>query len=202
MPSVDENQLEAQVRALHEAGDLRGAATLMLQRLGADVLRVLHARFRNADLTAEVFARFAEALWQALPSFAFRCSVRAFMFTLARNAGNRFLARELKHQRLAVPLSELNPLAVQVTELRTQTKLHLLTESKDRVAKLRAELSEDDQLLLTLRIDRSLEFREIAVVMLDDTTASDEAISREAARLRKRLQLVKEQLKRLLRKAR
>lgn len=198
MDTVHQNELDERVRALCTQGDLHAAASLMLAQLGPDVLRVIHARFRDAEVSGEVFARFAEALWRSLPQFEFRCSVRAYVFTLAKNTGSRFLARELRRERRALPLSAAGPLAAQVSALRTETRRHLRTASKDRVAKLRAALSDEDQLLLTLRIDRGLEFREIAVVVLEDPNAAEPEIKREAARLRKRLQLVKEKLKHLM----
>jgi RNA polymerase sigma-70 factor (ECF subfamily) len=191
------SELDPRVRALCEAGDLRAAATAIFAILASDVLRVLMARFRDEQVTGEVFSRFAEDLWVALPSFQFRCSVRAWVFTLARNAGNRYLAREVKKERRAVPLSDA-PLAGELERVRTATLAHLRTENKDRVSELRAQLSEEDQLVLTLRIDRGLDFREIALVTLGDVDASQEQVAREAARLRKRLQLVKEKLRRLL----
>jgi RNA polymerase sigma-70 factor (ECF subfamily) len=191
------SELDPRVRALCAAGDLRAAATAIFATLASDVLRVLMARFRDEQVTGEVFSRFAEDLWVALPSFQFRCSVRAWVFTLARNAGNRYLAREVKKERRAVPLSDA-PLAGELERVRTATLAHLRTENRDRVSKLRAQLSEEDQLVLTLRIDRGLDFREIALVTLGDVDASQEQVAREAARLRKRLQLVKEKLRRLL----
>jgi RNA polymerase sigma-70 factor (ECF subfamily) len=193
------SQLDQRVRALCEGGDFRAAATEILNDLGGDVLRVLLARFHDDEVSGEVFSRFAENLWVALPSFAFRCSVRAWVFTLARNAGNRYLAREVKKDRLGVPLSQA-PLAGDLERLRTATLAHLRTENRDRVAELRAELSEEDQLVLTLRIDRGLDFREIALVTLGDIDTEQEQVTREAARLRKRVQLVKEKLRRMLTK--
>jgi RNA polymerase sigma-70 factor, ECF subfamily len=196
--STEQNSIDQQVQELRAAGDPKAAAQLILQRYGGDVLRILLARFRNEEHASESFARFAEALWIALPDFAFRCSVRAWVFTLARNSANRYLERELRRARRAVPLSSAHPLAEQVQTLRTETQAHLRTDNKQRVAALRAQLSQDDQLLLTLRIDRHLEFREIAHVTLGDENASDEAVQRESARLRKRLSLIKTQLRRLL----
>ena len=62
-----------------------------------------------------------------------------------------------------------------------------------RVERLRAQLDADEQALLTLRIDKRMDWKDIAFVMLFDEgalPAEDEAV-REAARLRKRFQLVK-----------
>lgn len=189
-------ELDEDVGRLCGVGDYQGAATSIIKGLGADVVRVLFARFRDEQATAEVFSRFAEDLWLGLPAFSFRCSVRAWVFTLARNAGSRYLQREAKRWRAGVPLSQVPELSDSVRALRTGTLAHLRTENRDRVARLRDELEEDDQMLLTLRIDRELTFREIAVVTLGDADAAEDALKREAARLRKRLQAVKDKLRR------
>ena len=198
MSQTRPSELDQRVQALCTVADHRAAATLLIGALGGDVMRVLHARFRDETVTGEVFSRFAEDMWSGLPSFAFRCSVRAWLFMLARNAGNRYLAREVRRERRQVPLSAAGPLAGELERVRTATLAHLRTSNRTRVAELRAQLSEEEQLLLTLRVDRELEWREIAVVMLGEPEASDDDLTREAARLRKRFQIVKEKLRRLL----
>jgi hypothetical protein len=53
-------------------------------------------------------------------------------------------------------------------------------------------------MLLQLHIDRNLPWAEIAMVMLGDTSAADhEEIARESARLRKRFERVKAELREL-----
>jgi RNA polymerase sigma-70 factor (ECF subfamily) len=189
------SEFDRAVRAACEAGEVAHAATLILRSLGADVVRVLHARFGREELAAEVFSLFAEDLWVGLPSFAFRCSVRAWVFTLARHAGHRFLDRELRKRRAEVPLTGTSALWAEVARVRTETLASLPSDADARLAALRAELSEDDQLLLTLRVNRELEFVEIACVMLGDPAADPAAVRREAARLRKRFQLLKARLR-------
>jgi RNA polymerase sigma-70 factor (ECF subfamily) len=74
----------------------------------------------------------------------------------------------------------------------------LKSEVKSRMAELRQHLPPDDQALLVLRVNRRLDWREIAHIMLDGAeTADDAVLAREAARLRKRFQLVKERLREL-----
>lgn len=195
---TDSSELDQRVRALCAAADYQAATTLILKTLGADVVRVIHGRFRDETSTAEVFSSFAEDLWMAIASFSFRCSVRAWVFTIARNAGSRYLKRDVQRQRQAQPLSQVPELAEQAAVLRSTTLAHLRTTHHDRVHALRNALSEDEQLLLTLRLDRRLEWREIAVVMLGEVDASPQQVTAESARLRKRFQLLKEKLKRLL----
>jgi RNA polymerase sigma-70 factor (ECF subfamily) len=198
----DESTLDARVAAHCQAGNHQAAASAILNALGADVLRVLHARFRDEQTTGEVFSRFAESLWVSLPAFEFRCSVRAWVFTLARNTGSRYLQRELRRERARVPLSRVPALALAVDGVRTQTLTALRTESRDLVERAKSQLAEVDQLILTLRVDRELSFRDIALVLLEDVHADETSVAREAARARKRFQLVKERLRLLLRGSR
>jgi RNA polymerase sigma-70 factor (ECF subfamily) len=188
-------ELDARVRGAIDAGDFKAAAEHILNALGADLVRVIHARFRQEQLTAEVFSHVTEDLWVGLPQFAFRCSVRAWLFTLARNAGNRYLDRELRRQRAQVALSEVPELMNAMARARTHSLNDIPSDANEWLASLRGELSEDDQLLLTLRVDRALDFREIAIVMLGDVDADRARVVREAARQRKRFQALKERLR-------
>ena len=69
--------------------------------------------------------------------------------------------------------------------------------TSSRETRLRAKLSPDEQALLTLRVDRELEWREIARVLADDELADDAAVTRAAAGLRKKFERLKEKLRRL-----
>jgi RNA polymerase sigma-70 factor (ECF subfamily) len=188
-------ELDARVRSAIEVDDFKAAAEHILNALGADLVRVIHARFRQEQLTAEVFSRVTEDLWVGLPRFAFRCSVRAWLFTLARNAGNRYLDRELRRHRAQVPLSQIPELVDAMARAHTQSLTGVPSDASEWLSSLRGELSEDDQLLLTLRVDRALDFREIAIVMLGDVDAERASVVREAARQRKRFQALKERLR-------
>jgi RNA polymerase sigma-70 factor (ECF subfamily) len=67
---------------------------------------------------------------------------------------------------------------------------------------LREKLEPDDQMLLILRVDRQMEWRDLALVMSEEADPSaarpdDDVLDREAARLRKRFERAKSELKRL-----
>lgn len=63
--------------------------------------------------------------------------------------------------------------------------------------RLSAELSEPDARMLLMRVELALSWEQIARSMLDGSGASSEtAVRREAVRLRKRFQLVKERMRR------
>jgi RNA polymerase sigma-70 factor (ECF subfamily) len=111
---------------------------------------------------------------------------------LAKRAASRVVKQK---RRAPVPASsELVGKLVQ--EIRTETLSYLRTEKKSRLHALRDTLPDDEKTLLLLRVDRKLSWDELARV-LSDEDLDDEAIKREAARLRKRFQLVKDKLRAL-----
>jgi RNA polymerase sigma-70 factor (ECF subfamily) len=63
-------------------------------------------------------------------------------------------------------------------------------------AEIRRELDDDDQILLVLRVDRNLAWRDIAIVLLGESARFDE-IARKAATLRKQFERVKDRLRSL-----
>ena len=81
--------------------------------------------------------------------------------------------------------------------VRTETRSFLRTNARTRLEEVRDELPEADRALLVLRVDRGLEWAELARVFLEgEGSVTDAAgLTREAARLRKRFQLVKERLR-------
>ena len=87
-------------------------------------------------------------------------------------------------------------------EVRTTTAVHMRTEVKSRVAELRDSLAPEDRELLMLRVDRNLSWMDLATVLRgeDDAPLDGEGQKREAARLRKRFQIVKDRLREMARK--
>lgn len=99
-----------------------------------------------------------------------------------------------------MPLSRASRLSQIAHAIRTETIEAFKTETKTRIEALRDALPEDDKSLLVLRINRQLEWTEIAHVMLyEGEPLSELMLKREAARLRKRFQLVKERLRKMAR---
>jgi RNA polymerase sigma-70 factor (ECF subfamily) len=82
--------------------------------------------------------------------------------------------------------------------VRSSTLVHLRTEVKSEVRRLREELPQAEQMLLILRIDKEMEWDDIAAALAEQDLDADE-LKRESARLRKRFQLVTEKLRALAR---
>jgi RNA polymerase sigma-70 factor (ECF subfamily) len=178
---------EPQLRELAERGELAEVARLVISRHGAELLRYLAAVTRDDGEAAEVFAQTCEDLWRGLPGFRWQASLRTWLYTLARHAWRRRGRDRFRRAGERVALSDQPELAAVV---RTQTAQWQRTEVRDRLAALRAQLTEEDRELLALRVDRGLAWREIAQVLEDTDDAA--ALTRRSAALRKRFERIKE----------
>ncbi|MDB4972426.1 MAG: DNA-directed polymerase sigma-70 factor [Myxococcaceae bacterium] len=189
-------QEEWEIRTALDLGDLHRAAHLIVARYGQDVLGFLIARLRSTEEGREVFAVFSEDLWRGLGGFAFRCSVRCWVYTVARNAANRHALSKARRPSRNLPLSQHPSALLHAATQASSTALALRSDTKRRVRALRERLSLEDQTLLMLHVDRGLAWRELAQVM-HGGTLSDAALERETVRVRKRFERIKARLRRL-----
>ena len=208
------SDLDHRARELLRTGDTRGAATLVLRELGPEVLGFLCGVLGDGDAD-EVFSAWSERLWRSLKGFEGRCSLRTWTYVLARREISRFRKGMRRHAEGRVPLSELQSVLAG-----PRTRTTMATAKQRQLTALRDELPIEDRTLLILRVDRGLSFDEIALVFAEnlesvtevergETKGGDPDGSaggaggeaprgmdrrREAARLRKRFQLVKQRL--------
>jgi RNA polymerase sigma-70 factor (ECF subfamily) len=189
MDSDARSALESDVRAKSRRGDVDGATAAALKGYGPELFGFLCALERDEDNASDAFAQLSEDVWRGLAAFGWDCSLRTWMYTLARNASHR-LHRNKK--RTQVPLSQAPELAALAEKVRTRTMTFMRSESKDKFARIRATLAPEDEALLVLRVDRQLDWNELARVLSGEL--DDDALKRESARLRKRFQLLKEKL--------
>lgn len=189
---------EAEIREACAAARWADATTAALQLYGDELLGYVAAMTRDPDDADEVFSIFGEMLWKGLPRFRWECSFRTWAYRLARHALGRL--RRDPHRRRARPLadSEVAPL---LAPLRSRTATFLRSETKDKLAEVRASLPPDDQTLLILRINRKLEWRDIARILDGDGDGEPEpaVLTRRAAALRKRFERLKDELRERLR---
>jgi RNA polymerase sigma-70 factor (ECF subfamily) len=194
----DPESIERQIRALCDAGEREKATTCLLESYGQEIFRFLLSRLHDHDASGEVFSQFTEDLWRGLGGFRWECSARAWSYTVARHAASRYVADARRRREREEPLSRISGLHDVAQKIRTQTLAAVRTEVKSRVNELREQLPLDDQTLLILRVNRRLDWKEIARIMIDEGEATtDRAIETEAARLRKRFQAIKEKLRRM-----
>jgi RNA polymerase sigma-70 factor (ECF subfamily) len=188
---------EQSVREAFDAGKFELAASLALEAYGAEILRFLMVRVRGWGDAQDVFSLFAEDLWVGLPKFSWRCRMRTWAYALARNAANRYATSPQQRFARKLKLSCPDALAQHVEQIQSTTRKYRQTAVKDRFRALREQLDSDDQLLLVLRIDRGLSWRDLAITVAGDPDLNDDALLREAARLRKAFERVKAEIKRL-----
>jgi RNA polymerase sigma-70 factor, ECF subfamily len=192
---------ELKVRTLLDTQEHRQAATQALDSHGPEVLRFLSARLGDRAQAEEAYLQFSEDLWVGLPVFRWESTLRTWVFILARNAAmrvSRKRQREGERPRTP-PRPRPRPRYEALREhVRTTTARYLRTAVKDRMRAIRQRLDEDEQTLLILRVDRKLEWNELAVVMNEAATDAPEPdMQRAAARLRERFQIARARLRAL-----
>lgn len=188
--------LEREIQGALAQGELSSCATLVLRGYGPEILGYLLGRLQDETLAAEVFAMFAEDLWRSLPNLTLSATMRAYAYALARNAAHRMLDRQVRKDRKGVPLSRAEAWSRVAAEVRSATLPHMRSSVRGQVARLREQLQEEEQTLLTLRIDRELSWSEIALVFAG-ADADQAALHKESARLRKRFEATKLKLRKL-----
>jgi RNA polymerase sigma-70 factor (ECF subfamily) len=189
-------ELEREIRGLWDRGELQGAAAAALRGYGPEIYGFLVAFHRQQDDASEVYAAFTERLWRGLPGFAWQCSFRTWAYAIARNTSLTYRRQARRRAEMYGPVPDGSQLSALEQPPRSETASYLKTQRQTRMAALRESLPREDQELLVLRVDRKLAWRDLARVLLHAEGASlgDELLEREAARLRKRFQLLKEQL--------
>jgi RNA polymerase sigma-70 factor, ECF subfamily len=179
--------LQRRLEALRQSGDLRTAATEAIEAYGPEVLGWLFVTSRNRARAEDAFLAACEDLWRSLPAFRGECSLRTWMYMLARRALHDQRERAAEREDRNRPLSEASAI---VDRVRSATAPWQRTDVKERFASLRDELSEEDRSLLVLRIDKALAWEEIALVLGEQGEPK-----KVSAKLRKRFQGIKEHLR-------
>jgi RNA polymerase sigma-70 factor (ECF subfamily) len=173
----DPKALDGAVRARLDAGDLRGAVGLLVEHLGPSI----HAYLRTLlleDEAAEAYSDFQENVMKGLPGFRWDCPVRAWAHRVAFHSAARIWRRP--GRRLEEPL----PSALSRLGAGSGPVEPIMSSRHAGLAQLRASLSVEDQTLLTLRIDRELEWEEIAAVLDLEAPALRKRFERLVKRLR------------------
>ena len=179
--------VEEAVSSALARGDVRSAAEALAEAYGAEVYGWLAAVLGPVE-AADVHGAVMLRVVSALATFRGESSARTWLYAVARNEARQWMRSARRRRRLLTPLEDHPSAADRAASVRTDPG------AADRIAALRARLSADDRSLLVLRIDRGFAYPEIARIGMP--TAPDEAIAREAARLRQRVHEIKRRLRR------
>lgn len=203
-PPRDDTALEAAVKTDLAAGDVDAAVTRILRGLGPEVLGFMVALTRDPGTAGDAFSELSVDVWRGLPRFEWRSSLRTWIYVLARRAVAR--TRRGGPRAPHIPLSQASVVSKVAIEVR-DASLARVEQMHDAFADVRAQLDDDDQVILVLRVDRDMGWRDIARVLAErdrDPDAGelpDADIDRVAATLRKRFERIKARIRELTRTA-
>lgn len=178
---------DAELRALHERGAYAECLTAALARYGDELRGFTRARLDDGEV-AEPWAEICAAWVEGLPRFQWRSSLRTWLYQVARHT----LIRHRERRRTShLPLSQVpEPIAPAPSEVPS----FLGDRAQAQLQRIRAGLDDEDRSLLYLRIDRGLDWREVAAALAEPGADEEELVRRSAA-LRKRFERLKAQLK-------
>jgi RNA polymerase sigma-70 factor (ECF subfamily) len=162
---------ERSVRACLAAADHGRASDLALDAYGPELFGFLVAVLADKDASSKVYVDVSQRIRSELPDFRWTCALRTWAYWVAR--------RELddrRRRRRRDPSNLGPPCDPVVTESRRPTGASLL----------RNRLREDDREILILRVDRRLDWSELAVTSLGER-ASPHHLACEARSLRNRM---------------
>lgn len=182
---------ELELRALLDAGKIDRATERTIRVYGPELISWLSSIFPNEADAYDAFSRMSEELWRSLKRFDGRCLIRTWCYMLARHAAAH--VRSQPCNRREVLCSQIPSVLGAVTYVWNTTYCgeH---RAWDVYTEIRRGLDDDDQILLVLRVDRNLAWREIALVLLGESANLDE-VAKKAAALRKQFERVKERLR-------
>ncbi len=178
MAKEDQEQLEASLAAALAAGQLSEAATLAIRGYGPQILGYLSGLLRNDGLADEAFSRFAEDLWKGIGNFRRESSFRTWSYRVAWSAARDVQGEAFRRRGRRLETAEISQL---VQEVRSSAALHQ-EEAQDKLEKLRAKLTPEEQTLLILRINRGLSWKEVAEVMAEGDAPVERSGAAQAVR--------------------
>ena len=188
--------IEEKIRAVHASGDIALAANIAIETYGREVFGfIMNCTHRSSECD-DIFSAFRLNLWKGLPGFKWRSSMRTWAYTLARNATVKHLANPALSATRRISLTDAPEVFEVADRVRTTTAAYLKTTKKESLRRIRKQLPVTDQMLLVLRIDRTLPWRDIAMVMEGEHLAGcEDELTTAVGRYRKRFERIKEKLR-------
>ncbi|MDX9721040.1 MAG: sigma-70 family RNA polymerase sigma factor [Myxococcota bacterium] len=183
MPS----ELERPILQCLESKRFDEGLALLLRLHGPAFFAYIRAMLKEESLSADAYQLFSIRLWQALPNFEGRSSLKTWCLRIARNAALRTAADPFRQRGQALLTQDEEKLAALS---RSQTAEWLRTEVKSKLSMAIQALAPEDRELLALRLGQRLSWRELAMV-LSEEELDESALERAAANARKRFQRLK-----------
>ncbi|HET6332646.1 MAG TPA: hypothetical protein VFG30_05505 [Polyangiales bacterium] len=156
-----QQKLDDEVGACLREGDIEGAAARVLSGCGPCVRGYLRVALGEDRLVRDAFSAFSEAVWQRIRRYRGEPRLIVWTHRLAYVAAKE--RRETSRLRKPAATRKSRPASRDLSRTRAAT-LEPLGAAEDAEL-MRRELSLEEQTLLTLRIDRQLEWQDIAWVL-------------------------------------
>lgn len=176
MDDAGRTALEAEIGALLDAGDLRGAAGAAIRGYGPEIAAYLRAVVRDAAEADEVFSRLCEKLWRGLGRFQRSSSMRTWLYRIAWNAARDFGREGQRGRTRRLRTSEFSGLAAQALQ---SLPAWQRDSAPDALARLRGSMEPEEQTLLTLRLHSKLSWKQVAGILSTPEKPLDEAAARK-----------------------
>lgn len=177
--------LEERLGAWVSEGAFAEAATAIVRSYGPGILGYLATLLRDDEAAREAFSEFAEELWKALPRFARKSTLKTWAYSIAYHSALRYRRRRARRRTRPLRDSEYSKIAASV---RDTSSAFSRSVADRKLEVLRKSLTDEEQTLLVLRLDRGMSWEEVAEVL--------GAAPSEVATLRKRFQRLKDRLRR------
>jgi RNA polymerase sigma-70 factor, ECF subfamily len=192
--SPSPSPIESEIHALATAERFGDAVTVGIRGYGEELLGYLHALARDVDDAHDLFSELCQRMWQRLPQFRWQSSFRTWAYAVARNLAIDAGRTKGRRRARQVRLADVPDVEAIAEAMRSTTQMHMRSEAKRMLDRVRDTLDPDDRTLLVLSLDRRMTWREIAEVMTGGEAPPDD-VRRVAARLRKRFERLKERLR-------
>lgn len=187
---ISEADLMTEIRGLVRSSEPTSATAAALRVYGSEIFGFLVGALDDSHRAREVYGATSDLVTQGLPSFTWSCTLRTWMYAMARVAiRQRASSRDLtaraesseSGKRDSPPFPRLRPYRVAAV--------------RRAASFLRRTLSIEDREILVLRVDRRLSWRELALTSIG-TTASELDVSAEESRLQERFRRIRTSLAR------
>lgn len=165
--SPSSSEFETRLRALLAEGREDAATKLAIERLSPSIHSYLRTMLYE-DEVPDALSEFRVAVWQGLPRFRWECSLRAWAYRVANHSAARIWRKPHRRREEPLPSSAASRLPGSGGSSLEPSGRHAGLEI------LRAQLPLEDQQLLTLRVDRELEWEEVAAALASEDAGDGE----------------------------
>src|SRR5256885_16724186 len=100
-------RIELEAGARLDRGDLNGAATVVIEGYGSQVLGVLVKTLRNRAAAREAYTVWVEELWESLKRFRRQCSFRTWSYAIANRVARRLKQEARRSWNRILDVAEL-----------------------------------------------------------------------------------------------